>query len=201
MASSIVVTLPPPQETRWGTETVSSQGPIRGGGCNRSDLIRISGVAGSVLLLRCVKKLPKTTVEQTQRLSEVPVNAHAGRQTVQFSSWLCPSSPLVLLRLPSCAPAAPWPPFWCKTQAEASGSWGLLRVDEPFYSSSFSLRGRQWGLVAGPALGVFFGGLCSSTGVPQTINLMVSVCVKIRLSRFCFFQFFCLCRKSVALSN
>lgn len=33
---------------------------------------------------RGVSKLPKTTVEQTRRLSEVPANARAGRRMVQF---------------------------------------------------------------------------------------------------------------------
>lgn len=39
-----------------------------------------------------------------KRISEVPVNAHAGWQTVHFSSWLRPSSPLVLLRLCTAVP-------------------------------------------------------------------------------------------------
>lgn len=98
---------------------------------------------------RGVSKLPKTTVEQTQRLSEVPANARAGRRMVQFFPLgsAHPRHLSFLATLPSSAFAALRPPFRRKTVSSSAlpqRGGGLLRVDDkPFYSSSFSLRGRQ----------------------------------------------------------
>lgn len=65
------------QET--GTETVRSQGTIGGKvtiAQASSSLVRVSGVTGSALLPRCVYKLPKTTVEQTEPRHKSIWSAH-----------------------------------------------------------------------------------------------------------------------------
>lgn len=170
---------------------LSSQGPIRGGGCNRSDL-------GERIRSHWIRSPPAVCQScQRPQWSKHKGYLKCPRTHVPAGGWssfsllappilaICPFA-----ALPSCAFAALRPPFRRKTVSSSAlpqRGGGLLRVDDkPFYSSSVSLRGRQpaWLTTApdecrvhsrtdvvGPAtvaLGLFFGGLCSDTGVTQT---------------------------------
>lgn len=140
---------------------------------------------------RGVSKLPKTTVEQTQRLSEVPANARAGRRMVQFFPLgsAHPRHLSFLATLPSSAFAALRPPFRRKTVSSSAlpqRGGGLLRVDDKtFLLLKLLSEGTAAGVaddgldecrahsrtdVVGPALvalGLFWG-CASDTGVTQT---------------------------------
>lgn len=196
---------------------LSSQGPIRGGGCNRSDL-------GERIRSHWIRSPPAVCQScQRPQWSKHKGYLKCPRTHVPAGGWssfsllappilaICPFA-----ALPSCAFAALRPPFRRKTVSSSAlpqRGGGLLRVDDkPFYSSSVSLRGRQpaW-LTTAPTsaactpgqmwwgrrrwLWGFFGGAVQRHrrhADQQTTNLMVSVCVGMRFSCFRFTLFFCL---------
>lgn len=93
MLSSVVLSFLLQQET--GTEIVHSQGTIGGKvTIAQASLTWVMGVTGSVLLPRCVFKLPKTTVELTKARNQSIWSAHVCTLAGGWSSnLLCLTTP------------------------------------------------------------------------------------------------------------
>lgn len=127
---------------------LSSQGPIRGGGCNRSDLIeriRSHWICSPPAVCRSCQRPQWNKHKGYLKCPRTHVPAGG------WSSFSLLAPPILAIcpfaTLPSSAFAALRPPFRRKTVSSSAlpqRGGGLLRVDDkPFYSSSFSLRGRQ----------------------------------------------------------